>query len=101
MFRRSNNSHHASTGSNGRPILISLSGGTPAVGRLAELEGRELPDGPFLLAEVDGELIAAAALDGESEPLADPFAPTAEVSELLRFRTRRLRSSGPYLRRAA
>jgi hypothetical protein len=42
----------------------------------------------FLLAEVEGELVAAAPLDGEREPLSDPFRPTANVRELLRLRAR-------------
>ena len=83
------------------PVVLRLSGKTSGLHRLAALEGRELPEGPFLLAEVDGDVVAAAPLDGKSEPLADPFRPTADVIDLLAYRTRRLRSSGPYLRKAA
>jgi hypothetical protein len=50
--------------------------------RLAELDSAEAPEGDVLLAEVDGELVAAVADDGSA--LADPFVPTAEVVGLLR-----------------
>jgi hypothetical protein len=62
-----------------------------ALERLAELDERLLPSGAFLLAEVDGRLVAAAPLDVSEEPLADPFLPTAELCELLRLRARQLR----------
>jgi len=52
-----------------------------------------LPEGPFLLAELDGELAAAVPLDGEGEPLSDPFRPTAAIRELLRLRRRQIQRS--------
>jgi hypothetical protein len=50
-------------------------------------------NGPFLLAEVDGELVAAAPLDLDAEPLSDPFLPTANLRELLKLRARQIRRS--------
>jgi hypothetical protein len=50
---------------------------------LAALDSRTLPKGSFLLAEVDGELVAAAPLDVDAELLKDPFRRTANVRELL------------------
>ena len=38
----------------------------PALERLAQLESRELPDGRLVVAEVDGELVAAVPLGGRS-----------------------------------
>ena len=75
------------------PILIRTSrpSDEAALRRLAALDSRTLPDGSFLLAEVAGELVAAAPLDVEGEPFGDPFRPTAELCELLRFRTCQLR----------
>ena len=60
-----------------------------ALERLAELEGRPLPRGRFVLAEVDGILVAAQPLDG-GLPLADPFRATAHLLPLLRLRARQL-----------
>lgn len=55
-----------------------------AIKRLAALDSAErLPTGPLLLAEVDGELLAALSLhDGSS--IADPFHPTLHILSLLR-----------------
>jgi hypothetical protein len=77
------------------PILIRYSRDDDhaALERLAALDSRTLPKGPFLLAEVDGELVAAAPLDLDIEPLSDPFMPTANLRELLRLRARHVRQS--------
>jgi hypothetical protein len=64
-----------------------------ALERLAALDSRRLPKGPFVLAEVDGELVAAAPLDLDAEPLSDPFLPTANLRELLKLRARQIRRS--------
>ena len=63
-----------------------------ALGRLAVLEGRPLPAGPFVVAEVDGSLIAALPLDGGA-PLADPFRSTIQLIPLLRLRAEQLSSA--------
>jgi hypothetical protein len=70
---------------------ITITHSTPADGqeitRLALLDGRRAPAGPALLAYVDGELRAAVGLvDGQA--IADPFHPTAELVEILRFQAR-------------
>ena len=57
----------------------------PALERLAALEGRPLPGGCLVVAEVDGKLVAAQPLDG-GLPLGDPFYPTAHLLPLLRLR---------------
>ncbi|HZO98282.1 MAG TPA: hypothetical protein VFB42_13010 [Gaiellaceae bacterium] len=62
----------------------------PALERLALLEGRPLPRGRFVLAEVDGEVVAALPLRGGAA-LADPFRPTAHLLPLLRLRAEQLR----------
>ena len=58
----------------------------PALARLAALDSTERPPAaPVLVAEINGELRVALSLhDGSS--IADPFVPTAEILELLRFR---------------
>jgi len=65
----------------------------PALERLAELEGRPLPRGRFVIAEVDGVIVAAQALAG-GPPLADPFRPTAHVLPLMRMRIRQIGAGG-------
>jgi hypothetical protein len=75
------------------PILIRYSREADqfALERLAALDSRALPKGPFLLAEIDGELAAAAPLDLSAEPLSDPFLPTANLRDLVKVRVRHVR----------
>jgi hypothetical protein len=77
------------------PILIRYSRDDDQVAleRLAALESRMLPNGPFVLAEVDGEVVAAAPLDLDAEPLSNPFLPGANLRELLKLRARHVRRS--------
>jgi hypothetical protein len=56
---------------------------------LAALDEKPVPTGAVLVAEQDGELVAALPLDG-SKALADPFKPTADIVSLLRLRARQL-----------
>src|SRR5262249_57458785 len=55
----------------------------PSLERLAVLDGGQLPGGSFLVAELHGELVAAAPLDVEAEPFSDPFLPLADIREWL------------------
>jgi len=64
----------------------------PALARLQELADRRLPDAPLLVAEVDGELVAAAAVEG-GDVVTDPFRVTLDVQELLRLRSSQLRAA--------
>jgi len=61
----------------------------PALERLAALTDRRLPPEPLLVAEVDGELLAASP-SGGGEVLSDPFRVTLDIVELLRLRSRQL-----------
>lgn len=63
---------------------------TDAVRLLAALDGKHVPNGPALVAEVDREVVAALPLDG-GQALADPFRPTAHLVELLKVRAEQLR----------
>jgi hypothetical protein len=60
-----------------------------ALAVLAQLEGRRLPEGPFVVGEVAGSIVAALPLYGGA-PLADPFHPTAEILPLLELRASQL-----------
>ena len=56
-----------------------------ALDRLAQLDSSQIPAQPILVAEVDGEIVAAlSATDGSV--IADPFAYTNESVALLRRR---------------
>jgi hypothetical protein len=63
---------------------------TPALRRLAQLDGARLPEGDLLVAEVDGELRAALRVF-DSAYVADPFFPSRELVGLLDVRAKRLR----------
>lgn len=75
------------------PIAARLEGGTvtirgarstdeSALIRLAGRDTRPLPRGEVIVAELDGELVAARSLtDGLA--IADPFRPTGQLAELL------------------
>ena len=80
----------------GRRGTIAIRRAEPADGAaLARLEGlaeRRLPAGPLLVAEVDGELIAAAPEAG-GPVVSDPFRVTLDVAELLRLRSSQLRAA--------
>lgn len=59
----------------------------PALARLAALDSAAAPAGDVLLAESGGQLRAAVSVE-TGAVIADPFAPTAELVELLRFAAR-------------
>jgi hypothetical protein len=60
-----------------------------ALRRLATLDSKSAPAGDALVAEVDGELLAAVSLDGDVV-IADPFRPTADLVAMLEMRARQL-----------
>ena len=63
-----------------------------ALTRLAQLDGAPRPVGAVLVAELDGEIVAAVPVEG-GRAIADPFRPTAELVALLKARTRKPASS--------
>jgi hypothetical protein len=66
-----------------------------AVRRLAQLEGRPQPGASaVLLAELEGEVLAALPLGG-GRAIADPFRPTAELVAMLKLRAAQLRPAEP------
>ena len=60
-----------------------------AVRRLAVLDSASPPTGEVLLAEMGNELWAAVAVE-TGAAIADPFRPSADLVELLRFRAGRM-----------
>ena len=65
-----------------------------AVERLSQLDGRSLPRGAALLAEVDDRALVVRSL-ADGATVADPFHPTAELSELLEARAKALGGHSP------
>jgi hypothetical protein len=61
----------------------------PRLQELAELDSASVPQGPALVAEVNGRLRAALAIDGGAV-IADPFHRSTELIELLRTRAAQL-----------
>lgn len=57
--------------------------------RLAALDSAPIPFRPALVAEDEGEIVAALSLRGGG-PVADPFRPTAAAVQLLELRARQL-----------
>ena len=80
---------------------VTLRFGTPVdegpLARLAALDSSAPLAHPVVLAEVDGQLLAAIAVTGGAV-VADPFHPTADLIDLLRTRTRQL-AAAPRIRR--
>jgi hypothetical protein len=62
-----------------------------ALERLAALDSARALTAPVLVAELDGDLLAAISL-ADGAAIADPFKPTAALVELLRARERQLRA---------
>jgi hypothetical protein len=70
-------------------IRVALPGDREALTRLAAVADRRLPPPPLLVAESDGELLAAlSSHDGEA--VTDPFRATADLVALLRLRLEQL-----------
>ena len=65
-----------------------------AVASLAELDGTGVPQGTTLIAEVDGEIVAAYGVE-TGQRIGDPFRHTAELLDLLALRARRLAPAPP------
>jgi hypothetical protein len=81
-------------------IRSAVAGDSASLRRLSELEGRRLPEGRPLVAEVDGVVVAAMHADSGAV-VADPFVHTAAVVDLLRVRSRQLIARRPRGRRVA
>lgn len=57
---------------------------------LAALDSAQVPAGALVLAESDGEIVAAVPVDG-GRAIADPFRGTAMLVEMLEFRAAQIR----------
>jgi hypothetical protein len=70
-------------------LRFGSTGDAKSLGRLAALGDSKPPAHPVLLAEVDGQLLAALALS-DGTVIIDPFHRTADLIDLLRARARQL-----------
>jgi hypothetical protein len=75
-------------------IRSSTEHDAPALSRLAALDSASTLSSTALVAEVDGEMRAALPMDG-SRPIADPFAETVHLVELLRSHAAALETTRP------
>jgi len=74
-------------------VRLATSADRPALERLAALDGAETPpSGPVLIGSMMARPVAALSLS-DGHVVADPFAPTCELVELLRLRARQLRGA--------
>jgi hypothetical protein len=64
---------------------------TPALESLARLADRRAPAGPVLVAEADGEIVAA--IGGDGGVVTNPFLVTLDLVELLRVRASQLHAA--------
>jgi hypothetical protein len=93
LDRRLARRHPVAATDTGQPLTIRLAGDAePALDRLAAMDGRVLPTGPRLVAELGGEPIAALALV-DATAVADPMRPSAPFVELLRLRAQQLETA--------
>jgi hypothetical protein len=73
-------------------LRLAARGDDVALEQLTQLSGRMKAQGPWIVADVDGQVWAALPLAG-GEPLVDPFRPTAELRALLSLRAKQLRTT--------
>jgi hypothetical protein len=73
------------------PVTLRLARPHDAVAllRLTQLEGRSEPEGSYVVAEIDGVVVAALPLEAGA-PLGDPFRLTAHLLPLLELRAKQL-----------
>ena len=70
------------------PVLVRRATAADAgrIAELARLDSRKLPQGPFLVAELNGEAVAAMSLMSGTI-VADPFRRTGDAADMLRLRS--------------
>jgi hypothetical protein len=78
------------------PLTIRLASpeDAPALRRLAQLDSATPLAGRVLLAELDGQSVAAVSLESGST-IADPFRHSADAARMLKVRRDQILSAGP------
>lgn len=74
-----------------QPVLLrrAVADDGMALARLQQLDGRSLPTGERVVAQIGGELVAAAHVPS-GVSVADPFRPSAAIAALVSEHARRL-----------
>jgi hypothetical protein len=77
----------STTSIHAEPVLMRRAATTDAVRirELARLDDKRMPAGPFLVAELAGQIVAAISLSSATV-VADPFRLTADAVAMLRLR---------------
>jgi hypothetical protein len=93
-FRRSRFERSSETPDAYESVTVRLARPTDAeaVLELSERDGHRVPHGSVLVAEVNGAVLAARSLESGTS-VADPFRPTAHLTELLELRSAHLRNA--------
>ena len=78
-------------------LRLADAGDAPVVRRLADLDSAPEPEGPVLLALLDGDAVAGMSLH-DGRVVANPFVPANQAVALLRLRAEHL-SGAPVRRR--
>lgn len=83
---------HTFAAASGSKVTVRMAGDSdaPTLARLAALDSAPPPLGPTLVAEIDGEAVAALPIAG-GPPVADPFRRTSAAIELLELRAAQIR----------
>ena len=90
MSFRSNPSSSARTGGyHSVAVRLARPEDERAIQRIAALDGAKVPGGRVLVAEADGELIAALSVS-DRQAVADPFRWTSDVMALMEMRADQL-----------
>lgn len=103
-LRRAADAHRTVHGADqaARPVAIESSvtlrlastSDEKSLARLAELDSAGPQQRPVLVAELDGQLLAALSLS-DGRAVANPFHPTADLVDLLRARAQHIRAQSP------
>ena len=83
------------TASHGVTVRLAEGHDALALRRLAALDSADVPRAPTLLAEVDGQAVAALPVLG-GRAIADPFSRTAALVAMLELRAMQLRGEGRF-----
>ena len=86
---------HTISASSGSHVTVRMAeaADVPTLARLAALDSAAMPAAPTLVAEIDGDAVAALPLRGGAA-VADPFHRTAAAIELLELRAAQIRGDG-------
>src|SRR5215204_1757654 len=98
MIREQSNYHLQGAEMNNTALTIrrATAADAFALRRLASIDSAAPPTGDVLLAEMGNELWAAVSVD-TGAAIADPFRPSGDLVDLLRFRAERL-NGHPHIR---